>query len=138
MTRIAVVTGGTRGIGEAISLKLKEKGRHVIANYGGNDEAARAFSARTGIYVRKWDVGDHQACLDACAEIEEQFGPIDILVNNAGITRDATIMKMTFEQWDEVIRIDLPCCFNLATACFPNMRTRSLGRHVHVPFLIQL
>jgi acetoacetyl-CoA reductase len=132
MTRIAVVTGGTRGIGEAISLKLKEKGRHVIANYGGNDEAARAFSARTCIDVRKWDVGDHQACLDACAEIEEQFGPIDILVNNAGITRDATIMKMTFEQWDEVIRIDLTGCFNMAKACFPNMRTRSWGRIVNV------
>ncbi|MEY4998978.1 MAG: acetoacetyl-CoA reductase family protein [Pseudomonadota bacterium] len=132
MTRIAVVTGGTRGIGEAISLKLKEKGRHVIANYGGNDEAARAFSARTGIDVRKWDVGDHQACLDACAEIEGQFGPIDILVNNAGITRDATIMKMTFEQWDEVIRIDLTGCFNMAKACFPNMRTRSWGRIVNV------
>jgi len=132
VTRIAVVTGGTRGIGEAISLKLKEKGRIVIANYGGNDAAAKAFSDRTGIAVRKWDVGDHQACLDACAAIEAEHGPIDILVNNAGITRDATMMKMTFEQWDEVIRIDLTGCFNMAKACFPNMRTRGWGRIVNV------
>jgi acetoacetyl-CoA reductase len=132
MTRIAVVTGGTRGIGEAISLKLKEKGRIVIANYGGNDAAAKEFSDRTGIVVRKWDVGNHQACLDACAAIEAEYGPIDILVNNAGITRDATMMKMTFEQWDEVIRIDLTGCFNMAKACFPNMRTRGWGRIVNV------
>ncbi len=130
--RIAVVTGGTRGIGEAISLKLQEKGRTVIANYGGNDAAAKAFSDRTGIAVRKWDVGDHQGCLDACAAIEEEHGPIDILVNNAGITRDATMMKMTWDQWDEVIRIDLSGCFNMAKAVFPNMRTRGWGRIVNV------
>ena len=92
MTRVAVVTGGTRGIGEAISLKLQEKGRLVIANYGGNDAAAHAFAERTGIAVRKWNVGDHKSCLDACAAIEAEYGQIDIMVNNAGITRDATMI----------------------------------------------
>ncbi len=124
MNRVAVVTGGTRGIGEAISLKLQEKGRHVIANYGGNDAAAKAFSERTGIAVQKWDVGDHKSCIDACAAIEAQYGQIDIMVNNAGITRDATMMKMTFEQWDEVIRVDLTGCFNMAKAVFAGMRER--------------
>lgn len=132
MTRIAVVTGGTRGIGEAISLKLKEKGRFVVANYGGNDAAAREFSDRTGIAVRKWDVGDHKACLDACAAIEAEFGPVDIMVNNAGITRDATMVKMSFEQWDEVIRVDLTGCFNMAKAVFAGMRERKWGRIVNV------
>ncbi len=132
MTRIAVVTGGTRGIGEAISMKLQEKGRTVIANYGGNDSAAQEFSNRTGIAVRKWDVGDHTACIDACAAIESEVGPIDIVVNNAGITRDATMMKMSFEQWDEVIRVDLTGCFNMAKATFPGMRTRGWGRIVNV------
>ncbi len=132
MSRIAVVTGGTRGIGEAICLKLQEKGRMVIANYGGNDAAAKAFSERTGIAVRKWDVGDHQSCLDACAAIEAEFGPIDIMVNNAGITRDATMMKMTFEQWDEVIRVDLTGCFNMAKAVFAGMRERKWGRIVNI------
>ncbi len=130
--RVAVVTGGTRGIGEAISLKLQEKGRTVIANYGGNDAAAQEFSARTGIAVRKWDVGDHQSCIDGCAAIEAEFGPIDIMVNNAGITRDATMVRMTFEQWDEVIRVDLTGCFNMAKATFPGMRERRWGRIVNV------
>ena len=132
MSRIAVVTGGTRGIGEAICLKLQEKGRMVIANYGGNDAAAKAFSERTGIAVRKWDVGDHQSCLDACAAIEAEFGPIDIMVNNAGITRDATMMKMTFEQWDEVIRVDLTGCFNMAKSVFAGIRERKWGRIVNI------
>ncbi|OYX13373.1 MAG: hypothetical protein B7Z15_07515, partial [Rhizobiales bacterium 32-66-8] len=113
---------GAGGIGEAISLKLKEKGRIVVANYGGNDVAAKAFSDRTGIAVRKWDVGNHEACIDSCAAIEAEFGPIEIMVNNAGITRDATMVKMTFEQWDEVIRVDLTGCFNMAKATFPGMR----------------
>jgi len=132
MNRVAVVTGGTRGIGEAISLKLQEKGRHVIANYGGNDAAAKAFSERTGIAVQKWDVGDHKSCIDACAAIEAQYGQIDIMVNNAGITRDATMMKMTFEQWDEVIRVDLTGCFNMAKAVFAGMRERKWGRIVNI------
>ncbi len=132
MNRIAVVTGGTRGIGEAISLRLQEKGRTVIANYGGNDAAAAEFKARTGIEVRKWNVGDHAACMDACAAIERDFGSIDIMVNNAGITRDATIVKMTYEQWEEVIRVDLSGCFNMAKAVFAGMRERKWGRIVNV------
>ena len=132
MSRIAIVTGGTRGIGEAISMRLKEKGRTVIASYGGNDAAAQAFKARTGIEVRKWNVGDHQECIDACAAIEAEFGAIDIMVNNAGITRDATMMRMTYEQWEEVIRVDLSGCFNMAKASFPGMRTRGWGRIVNV------
>jgi acetoacetyl-CoA reductase len=132
MSRIAIVTGGTRGIGEAISLRLKEKGRTVIANYCGNDSAAEAFKARTGIEVRKWDVGNHEECIAACAAIELEFGAVEIMVNNAGITRDATIMRMTFEQWEEVIRIDLTGCFNMAKATFPGMRQRGWGRIVNV------
>ncbi len=132
MTRIAIVTGGTRGIGEAISTALKDQGRTVIANYGGNDDAARAFTARTGIAAMKWDVGDHQSCLDAAARIAQDHGDIDILVNNAGITRDATMMKMSWEQWDEVIRVDLSGCFNMAKATFPGMRTRGWGRIVNI------
>ncbi len=132
MSRIAVVTGGTRGIGEAISLALKEHGRTVVASYGGNDAAAQEFTERTGISAMKWDVGDHQSCLDACERIEKDHGDIDILVNNAGITRDATMMKMTWEQWDEVIRVDLSGCFNMAKAVFPGMRTRKWGRIVNI------
>lgn len=132
MGKIAIVTGGTRGIGEAISLRLKEHGRTVIANYGGNDDAAQEFSDRTGIATIKFDVGDHQQCLDAVAKISADHGDVDILVNNAGITRDATMMKMTFEQWDEVIRVDLTGCFNMAKAVFPSMRTRGWGRIVNI------
>ncbi len=130
--KIAVVTGGTRGIGEAISIKLKEAGRLVIASYAGNDEAAQAFKARTGIEVRKWDVGVHDHCIEACAQIERDFGPIDIMVNNAGITRDATMVKMTYEQWEEVIRVDLSGCFSMAKAVFAGMRERKWGRIVNV------
>jgi acetoacetyl-CoA reductase len=132
MTRIAVVTGGTRGIGEAIATELKKAGRVVIANYGGNDEAARQFTERTGIEARKWDVGDHDQCMEACAAIADEYGAIDIMVNNAGITRDATMMKMSFEQWEEVIRIDLTGCFNMAKAVFTGMREREWGRIVNV------
>ncbi|MEZ5710392.1 MAG: acetoacetyl-CoA reductase [Blastomonas sp.] len=132
MGRIAIVTGGTRGIGEAISVALQNQGAKVIASYGGNDDAARAFSDRTGISVLKWDVGDHQSCLDAVAKIETDHGDVDILVNNAGITRDATMMKMSWDQWDEVIRVDLSGCFNMAKACFPGMRTRGWGRIVNI------
>ena len=132
MGRIAIVTGGTRGIGEAISLALKDAGATVVANYAGNDDSAKAFSDRTGIAVRKWDVGDHQSCLDAVNEIESSIGDVDILVNNAGITRDATMMKMTWEQWDEVIRVDLSGCFNMAKAVFPKMRGRGWGRIVNI------
>ncbi|WP_370178423.1 acetoacetyl-CoA reductase [Alteriqipengyuania sp.] len=132
MARVAVVTGGTRGIGEAISLALKEQGRKVIANYAGNDDRAREFSDRTGIDVMKWDVGDHQACLDGCARIAKEFGRVEIVVNNAGITRDGTLHKMSFDDWNEVMRVNLGGCFNMAKACFPGMREGNWGRIVNI------
>lgn len=132
MTRIAIVTGGTRGIGEAISIALKDLGMTVIANYGGNDERAQAFTDRTGIAARKWDVGDFDACQEGCAKVAEEFGPVDVLVNNAGITRDGTLARMNFDDWNEVMRVNLGGCFNMAKACFPGMRQRGWGRIVNI------
>ena len=132
MTRVAIVTGGTRGIGKAISLALRDQGRTVVANYGGNEEKARAFTAETGIPSYKWDVGDHEATLAGCVKVESEIGPVDIVVNNAGITRDATLHKMSFEDWNEVMRINLGGCFNMAKACFPGMRERGWGRIVNI------
>ncbi|NJC33911.1 acetoacetyl-CoA reductase [Sphingomonas jejuensis] len=132
MARIAIVTGGTRGIGEAISLALKEAGATVVANYAGNDERAREFSDRTGIKAYRWDVGDYDACQEGVAKVQEEVGPVDILVNNAGITRDGTILKMTHDMWDEVIRVNLGGCFNMAKAVFPGMRERKWGRIVNI------
>jgi acetoacetyl-CoA reductase len=132
MARVAIVTGGTRGIGEAISLALKDQGMTVAANYAGNDEKARAFTERTGIRAYKWDVGDYQACQDGVAQVAADLGPVDVLVNNAGITRDGTILKMTLEMWEEVIRINLGGCFNMAKAVFPGMRDRKWGRIVNI------
>ena len=132
MGRTALVTGGTRGIGAAICRALKEDGFTVVANYVGSDERARAFSDDTGIPVRKWNVADHQACLDHVREIEAEFGPVDVLVNNAGITRDATLMRMTPEQWQEVIDVNLGGCFHMAKACFPGMRERKYGRIINI------
>ena len=132
MARVAIVTGGSRGIGEAISLKLKDMGVTVVANYGGNDEKAREFTDRTGIAAMKWDVGDHQACVDGCIAVTEKFGPVDIVVNNAGITRDGTIMKLTYQAWKEVIDTNLGGCFNMAKAVFPGMRDRKWGRIVNI------
>lgn len=132
MGRIAIVTGGTRGIGKAICDRLKRQGHTVIANYGGNDEAAQAFSKETGIAVAKWDVGDHQACLYGCAAIEAEHGPVDIVINNAGITRDGTLHRMSFDDWNDVMRVNLGGCFNMAKACFPGMRERGWGRIVNI------
>ena len=132
MARVAVVTGGSRGIGEAISLALKDMGVTVAANYAGNDEKARAFEGATGIRTFKWDVGDHQACLDGCAAVEAALGPIDIVVNNAGITRDGTLARMSFEDWNDVMRVNLGGCFNMAKACFPGMVARGWGRIVNI------
>ena len=132
MTRVAIVTGGTRGIGEAISLALKQQGRTVVANYAGNDAKAKAFSDAYGIKVHKWDVGDHEACLAGCRQIEDEVGRIDIVVNNAGITRDGTLARMTFDDWNEVMRINLGGCFNMAKACFPGMVARGWGRIVNI------
>ncbi|QGN55073.1 acetoacetyl-CoA reductase [Novosphingobium sp. Gsoil 351] len=132
MGRVAIVTGGTRGIGEAVSLGLKAHGFTVVANYAGNEEKARAFTEKTGIKAYKWDVGDHQACLDGCARVAEEVGPIDAVINNAGITRDGTLHKMSFDDWNEVMRINLGGCFNMAKATFPGMRERGWGRIVNI------
>ena len=132
MARVAIVTGGTRGIGEAISLALTKAGMTVAANYAGNEERATVFTERTGIAAYKWDVGDHHACRDGCARVEAEIGPVDVVVNNAGITRDGTILKMTHEDWDEVMRVNLGGCFNMAKATFPGMRARKWGRIVNI------
>ena len=132
MTRRAIVTGGTRGIGEAISVALRDAGVTVAANYAGNAEAAAQFEQRTGIRTYQWDVGDHQQCLDGCARVAADIGPVDILVNNAGITRDGTLLKMSFEAWDAVIRVNLGGCFNMAKALFPTMKDQGWGRIVNI------
>jgi acetoacetyl-CoA reductase len=132
MARVAIVTGGTRGIGRAICETLKADGLAVVANYAGNEEKARAFSDETGIPAYKWDVGDHQAALDGCRRVAEEVGPIDVLVNNAGITRDGTLLRMSFEDWYDVLRINLGGCFNMAKACFQGMKDRQWGRIVNI------
>jgi acetoacetyl-CoA reductase len=132
MSRVAIVTGGTRGIGRAISEALKADGFTVVANYAGNEEKARAFTGETGIAAYKWDVGDHQACLEGCARIASEVGPIDVLVNNAGITRDGTLLKMSYEDWADVMRINLGGCFNMAKGCFAGMKERGWGRIVNI------
>ena len=132
MTRVAVVTGGTRGIGEAISVALKGLGYTVIANYAGNEAKARAFTEETGIPAARWDVGDHEATLAGCAAVEAEHGPIDIVVNNAGVTRDGVLHKMSWEDWNEVMRVNLGGCFNMAKATFPGMRARGWGRIVNI------
>jgi acetoacetyl-CoA reductase len=132
MARIAIVTGGSRGIGAAISRRLQDMGVTVVANYAGNEDKAKAFEGETGIRTYKWDVGDFDACQAAFAQITEEVGPVDILVNNAGITRDATLMRMTYEMWDEVMRVNLGGCFNMAKAVFPGMKDRGWGRIVNI------
>jgi acetoacetyl-CoA reductase len=132
MSRVAVVTGGTRGIGEAISIMLRDMGMTVAANYGGNDQKAAAFTEATGIRSFRWDVGDHEACLAGCAKVAAELGPIDVVVNNAGITRDGVLSKMSFDDWNEVMRINLGGCFNMAKATFGGMRDRGWGRIVNI------
>lgn len=132
MARVAVVTGGTRGIGHAISVALKAAGYRVAANYAGNDAAAQKFQAETGIPVYKWDVGDFEGCEKGLAEVEKALGPIDIIVNNAGITRDAMLHKMTKEQWDQVITTDLDSCFNMVRPVIDGMRSRGFGRVINI------
>ncbi|MBR0552329.1 acetoacetyl-CoA reductase [Stakelama marina] len=132
MARVAIVTGGTRGIGEAISLALKDMGMTVAANYAGNDERAKAFTERTGIAAYKWDVGDYDACHAGVEQVAGDLGPVDVIVNNAGITRDGTMMKMTHEMWEDVIRTNLGGCFNMAKATFSGMRERKWGRVVNI------
>ncbi|MGE0418734.1 MAG: acetoacetyl-CoA reductase [Acetobacteraceae bacterium] len=132
MARVALVTGGTRGIGAAISLALKAQGRTVIANYAGNDEAAAAFKKDSGIDVCKFDVSKLDACTEAVARIAAEVGPIEILVNNAGITRDGTMVRMNREMWDAVIDTNLGSCFNMCKLTFDGMRERKFGRIVNV------
>ena len=132
MTRVAIVTGGTRGIGEAISLALKATGFTVVANYAGNEAKAAQFTKENGIVAYRWDVGDHEACLEGCARVESEVGPIDVVVNNAGITRDGTLHKMSFDDWNDVMRINLGGCFNMAKATFPGMRDRGWGRIINI------
>ncbi|MEE2690441.1 MAG: acetoacetyl-CoA reductase [Pseudomonadota bacterium] len=130
--RTAIVTGGTRGIGKAISLALKAQGVTVAATYAGNDEAAKAFREETGVAVYKWDCCDYECCKAGVDEIEKAQGPTDILVNNAGITRDAMFHKMTPQHWSEVIRADLDSVFNMSHRVFPGMRERGFGRIVNI------
>ncbi len=132
MAHVAVVTGGTRGIGRAICEALKEDGFTVVASYAGNDEKARKFTDETGIPAYKFDVGDHEATLAACEKIAEEVGPIDVVVNNAGITRDGTLMKMSYDDWTDVMRTNLGGCFNMAKATFAGMKDRKWGRIINI------
>ncbi len=135
MSKVAVVTGGTRGIGHAISIELKNQGYQVAANYGGNDEAAHKFQAETGIPIFKWDVGDYDACAAGLKQVELQLGPISIIVNNAGITRDAMLHRMTPQQWRDVIRVDLDSVFNMVQPVINGMRDRNFGRIINISSL---
>ena len=132
MARLALVTGGTRGIGEAICTALKDAGYRVVANYGGNDEKAKAFSERTGIPAKKFDVSDFDAVSKAVGEIVEEHGPIEILINNAGITRDGTMHRMSIDQWNAVIDTNLTSCFNCSRAVIDTMREAGFGRIVNI------
>src|SRR5436309_2798206 len=132
MARVAVVTGGTRGIGEAISKALKTAGYQVAANYGGNDEAAQKFKTETGIPVYKWDVSSYDSCVESLKKVEAELGPVEILVNNAGITRDTTFHRMTPEQWTAVINTNLNSLFNMCRPVIEGMRQRKFGRIINI------
>ena len=132
MGRIALVTGGSRGIGAAISVALKEAGYTVAANYAGNDDAAAKFTAQTGIQTFKWSVADYDACVAGVAEVEAALGPVEVLVNNAGITRDAMFHRMTPQQWREVIDTNLSGVFNMTHPIWPGMRDRKFGRVINI------
>jgi len=132
MPRVAVVTGGTRGIGRAIAIALRDAGNKVAANYGRDDNTAAAFSAETGIPVYKFDVGNFEACAEGMRAIEAELGPVEILVNNAGITRDATMHRMDFDHWQAVIKTNLSSCFNTSRAVIEGMRDRRFGRIVNI------
>ena len=132
MTITAIVTGGSRGIGAAISLALKEAGFNVAANYAGNDEAARAFTEQTGIKTYKWSVADYEACAAGIAQVEADLGPVGVLINNAGITRDAMFHRMTPQQWKEVVDTNLTGVFNMTHNVWPGMRERKYGRIVTI------
>jgi acetoacetyl-CoA reductase len=132
MARVALVTGGTRGIGHAISVALQKAGYKVAANYGGNDEAAQKFRAETGIPVFKWDVSSFEACTEGVKKVEAELGPIEVLVNNAGITRDTPFHRMKPEQWSAVINTNLGSLFNMTRQVWEGMRERKFGRVVNI------
>ncbi|MFN5452126.1 beta-ketoacyl-ACP reductase [Bradyrhizobium sp.] len=132
MARVALVTGGTRGIGAAISKALKAAGHKVAANYGGNDAAAEKFKSETEIPVYKWDVSSFDACAEGIKKVEAELGPVDILVNNAGITRDTAFHKMTLEQWSAVINTNLGSLFNMTRPVIEGMRARKFGRIINI------
>jgi acetoacetyl-CoA reductase len=132
MARVAIVTGGTRGIGEAISVALRDQGVTVAANYAGNEQKAQEFTQRTGIKSYKWDVSDYDACATGVQQVESELGPVDVVVNNAGITRDGTMKRMTRQAWEEVIDINLGGCFNMAKAVWDGMSARKFGRIVNI------
>ncbi len=132
MARVAVVTGGTRGIGAAISKALKAKGYHVAATYHGNDAAAAAFKAETGVHVFKWDVSSYDACVAGLAQVVKDIGPVDVLVNNAGITKDGMFHKMTADQWYGVINTNLNSLFNMCRPVIEGMRERGFGRIINI------
>lgn len=132
MGRVALVTGGSRGIGAAISVALKEAGFTVAANYAGNDEAAAKFTAQSGIPAYKWSVADYDACAEGIARVEADLGPVEVLVNNAGITRDAPFHKMSPQQWKEVIDTNLTGVFNMTHPVWPGMRNRKFGRVITI------
>src|SRR5437879_2971417 len=132
MARVAVVTGGTRGIGRAIAVSLRDAGYKVAAGYGNDDKTAAEFSAESGIPVFKFNVADFAACTEGVKAIEQQLGPVEVLVNNAGITRDATMHRMSFEQWNAVIQTNLASCFNMSRAVIEGMRDRRFGRIVNI------
>ncbi len=132
MSHTAIVTGGTRGIGAAISTTLQQAGHKVAATYAGNDEAAQRFHDESGISVYKFDVADFEQCADAVSRIESDFGPVNILVNNAGITRDGTLHRMDFEQWNQVLQTDLSSCYNMCRNVIDGMRERGFGRIVNI------
>src|SRR5436190_7656473 len=132
MARVAVVTGGTRGIGAAVSKALKAAGYKVAANYGGNDEAAQKFKAETGINVYKWDVSSYDACAEGLKKVETDLGPVEVLINNAGITRDTTFHRMKPDQWSAVINTNLNSLFNMCRPLIEGMRERKFGRIVNI------
>jgi len=132
MARVAAVTGGTRGIGRAVSVALKNAGYRVAATYGGNDRAAQQLNEETGIPVFKFDVADFGACAEGVRMIEAELGPVEVLVNNAGITRDSTMHRMRYEQWNAVIQTNLSSCFNMSRAVIEGMRVRGFGRIVNI------
>ncbi|MBL8532196.1 MAG: acetoacetyl-CoA reductase [Hyphomonadaceae bacterium] len=132
MARVALVTGGTRGIGKAISARLKADGYKVAANYGGNAEAAEATAKELGISVYKWDVGNAAECAEGIAKVQSELGPVDVLVNNAGITRDGLFHKMSAEKWDDVIRVDLSSMFYMTRPVIEGMRERGFGRIINI------